>query len=218
MVTFVSRGSSCGDIVAWMHVRTDSLDEEIGTTVDATMELANLLAGHGVEPAVVPANEVALTALPEQLRAVLVEHDFLRAERATSEEVGALADRLVSIGRIVRSLPGSDLAPAVAALNGQLEACAIAPSLSAHDGFALHIHWTGPNTPFAHQVAVDLLMALAQTLCDHGTGRFGRCAADDCERVFYDTTKNRSRRFCSDPRCASRTHTAAHRARQAADG
>ncbi|MEO6571207.1 MAG: CGNR zinc finger domain-containing protein [Ilumatobacteraceae bacterium] len=31
--------------------------------------------------------------------------------------------------------------------------------------------------------------------------------------MFYDATKNRSRRFCSDPRCASRTHTAAHRAR-----
>ena len=75
------------------------------------------------------------------------------------------------IGRIVRSLPGAELGDAVASVNTQLEAAAIAPSLSAHDGFALHIHWTGPSTPFAHQVAVDLLMALAQTLCDHGTDR-----------------------------------------------
>lgn len=191
-----------------MHVRADSIDDEIRLTVDAAVELANITAG---EP--LPEHE----GLPEleRLRAVLVEFDFLRARGATDAELGALADRLVPVGRLVRSLPEVELADAVEAINAQLEAAAIAPSLSAHDGFALHIHWTGPSTPFAHQVAVDLLMALAQTVCDHGTARFGRCAAGDCDRVFHDTTKNHSRRFCTDPRCASRTHTAAHRARHA---
>jgi len=193
-----------------MHVRADSIDDEIRLTVDAAVELANISAG---EP--LPEHE----SLPdlERLRAVLVEYEFLRARGATDGELGAFADRLVPVGRVVRSLPDVDLSAAVEAINAQLEAAAIAPSLSAHDGFALHIHWTGPSTPFAHQVAVDLLMALAQTLCDHGTERFGRCAAEECERVFHDTTKNHSRRFCTDPRCASRTHTAAHRARQSAD-
>ena len=37
-----------------------------------------------------------------------------------------------------------------------------------------------------------------------------------CDHLFYDATRNGSRRFCSDPRCASRTHTADHRARQRA--
>ena len=193
-----------------MHVRADSIDDEIRLTVDAAVELANISAG---EP--LPEHE----SLPdlERLRAVLVDYEFLRARGATDAELGAFADRLVSVGRLVRSLPDVDLSDAVEAINAQLEAAAIAPSLSAHDGFALHIHWTGPRTPFAHQVAVDLLMALAQTLCDHGTERFGRCAAEECERVFHDTTKNHSRRFCTDPRCASRTHTAAHRARQSVD-
>ncbi|MEQ9161834.1 MAG: CGNR zinc finger domain-containing protein [Ilumatobacter fluminis] len=185
-----------------MHVRANSIDDEIRLTVDAAVELANISAG---EP--LPDHE-ALSEL-ERLRAVLVEFEFLRARGATDAELGAFADRLVSVGRLVRSLPDIDLSSAVDALNAQLEAAAIAPSLSAHDGFALHIHWTGPSTPFAHQVAVDLLMALAQAVCDHGTDRFGRCAADDCDRVFHDTTKNHSRRFCTDPRCASRTHTAA---------
>lgn len=194
-----------------MYVRTDSIDEEIGTTVDAAVELSNVLAGHPVAGPETPAGRL------EQLRQILADHEFMRVHSATAEEMAALGDRLVSIGRIVRSLPAADLETAVTAVNGQLEACAIAPSLSSHDGFPLHIHWTGPSTPFAHQVAVDLLMAVAQTLCDHGTARFGRCAADECERVFYDTTKNRSRRFCADPRCASRTHTAAHRARQGGD-
>ena len=187
-----------------MHVNADSLDEEIRVTVDAAMEVANAIDDD--EPNLV-----------DLLRGVLVAHDFVRAVSATGAEMLAFADRCVPLARVVRSLPQAELADAVIRVNSSLEASAIAPSLSAHDGFALHIHWTSPTTPFPHQVAVDMLMALAQTLCDHGVSRFGRCAADDCDHVFYDSTKNRSRRFCSDPRCASRTHTAAHRARLASE-
>jgi predicted RNA-binding Zn ribbon-like protein len=194
-----------------MHVNADSLEAEVRLTVDAATELANVLDGE-------PLPDIEHLDRAAQLRRVLVDHDFLRAHNASEAELSSLADRLLSVARLVRSLPGAALPDAVAAVNAELEAAAIAPSLSAHDGFPLHIHWTAPNTPFAHQVAVDVLMAVAQALCDDGTERFGRCVADDCRRVFYDTTKNRSRRFCTDPRCASRTHTAAHRARQAAEG
>lgn len=201
-----------------MHVNADSLEAEVRLTVDAATELANVLAG---EPLPGAGGDDGREAGAEtdtlgRLRRVLADHDFLRARDASEAELSAFADRMRSVARLVRALPGAPLPNAVAAVNAELEAAAIAPSLSAHDGFPLHIHWTAPNTPFAHQVVVDLLMAIAQTLCDHGTERFGRCAAGDCDRVFYDSTKNRSRRFCADPRCASRTHTAAHRARQAA--
>jgi predicted RNA-binding Zn ribbon-like protein len=208
-VTSVSARDIVGITLSSMHVNADSLDAEVRLTVDAATELANVIGGE-------PLPDIEHLDRPSQLRRVLVDHDFRRACDATDAEMSALADRLLSLARLVRSLPGTSLPDAVSAVNAELEAAAIAPSLSAHDGFPLHIHWTAPNTPFAHQVAVDLLMAIAQTLCDDGTERFGRCAADDCARVFYDATKNRSRRFCTDPRCASRTHTAAHRARQAA--
>ena len=191
-------------------MRADSLADEVRVTVDAVTELANVVAGE-------PLPELEQLDRRGQLRSVLIAHDFVRARDAADAEVDAFADRMVPLARLVRSLPGGTLSDVVDAVNAQLEAAAIAPSLSSHDGFALHIHWTPPTTPFAHQVVVDLLMAVAQTLCDDGTARFGRCAADDCDRVFYDATKNRSRRFCADPRCASRTHTAAHRARQAAE-
>lgn len=193
-----------------MHVHADSLADEVRVTVDAATELANVMSGW-------PLPELTDLEPREQVRRVLVDHEFVRAGAATADELDAVSDRLLPLTRLVRSLPGAELREVVDAVNAQLEAAAIAPSLSSHDGYALHIHWTAPSTPFAHQVAVDLLMAVAQTLCDHGTQRFGRCAADDCERVFYDATKNRSRRFCTDPRCASRTHTAAHRARQSTE-
>ncbi|MEM9042935.1 MAG: CGNR zinc finger domain-containing protein [Actinomycetota bacterium] len=186
-----------------MFVNSDNLEAEIRITTDATVELANALAQDDD------------TALTETLRLILVQHDFIRAASATTDELSELVDRFAPLARLVQSLPDLELGAAVAAVNRQLRTCAISPSLTAHDGAALHIHWTGTEAPFAHRIVVDGLMALAQVLCDHGMARFGRCAAVGCERVFHDTTKNRSRRFCSDPRCASRTHTAAHRARTA---
>jgi len=84
----------------------------------------------------------------------------------------------------------------------------------AHDGAGPHLHWTPTTATFDQQVVADVLMALAHELCDNGTNRFGRCAASGCDDLFYDGTRNRSRRFCDDPKCASRTHTAQHRARR----
>ena len=113
-------------------------------------------------------------------------------------------------------LPGCRAGADVAWINAQLAGIHITPSLTAHDGADLHIHWTPTSATFDDQVVADFLMALAQEICDHGTSRFGTCAASDCEHLFYDVTRNGSRRFCADPRCASRTHTADHRARRRA--
>lgn len=216
----MSCGSRSGTLDG-VHVHPESLDIELRVTVEAAMELANAVADRpprdeSSERDEAPAGDDDAAQLASALRRILVAHDFVRAQTATDAELAELADRAVVLARLVERLPEGDLADVVEQINQQLQSSAIAPSLSAHDGFALHIHWTGASTPFAHQIAVDVLMALAQTLCDDGLDRFGRCAADGCDRVFYDTTRNHSRRFCADPRCASRTHTAAHRSRRAA--
>ena len=112
------------------------------------------------------------------------------------------------------SLPDTAVDDTVEWVNAEIAALSIAPSAVTHDGAPLHIHWTPTSASFDDQVMADILMALAQELCDHGTKRFGRCAASDCDHLYYDATRNGSRRFCSNPRCASRTHTADHRARQ----
>jgi len=48
---------------------------------------------------------------------------------------------------------------------------------------------------------------------DAGWTRLGLCAAEDCQDVFVDTSRNSSRRFCSET-CASRAGVAAYRSRQ----
>lgn len=182
-----------------VHVRPDSTDEDIDVTIDAGVELANAIAA---------------AARPAEVRVILTERTFMKAPAATDTEIDDVVRRFAPVAAIIETLPDAELDLTVARINQELAASNVAPSLVAHDGTPLHIHWTTPQATFSHQVTVDVLMALGQALCQHGIARFGRCSAEWCDRLFYDTTRNRSRRFCSDPRCASRTHTARHRARR----
>ena len=149
------------------------------------------------------------------LREILRSAGFSRAQEASQASIDRLDHRFQDgLADLLRSLADLDADVAAGRVSEELTELHVAPSIVDHDGVGPHIHWTPPTALFDDQVITDVLMALAQELCDHGTDRFGRCAADRCDRLYYDTTRNGSRRFCSDPRCASRTHTADHRARQ----
>lgn len=148
------------------------------------------------------------------VREVLSRHRFGRAASASQSSIARLEVALAELAPLVDQLPGADVERAAELVNEQLTELPIAPSVVDHDEVGPHLHWTPNTATFDTQVMADLLMALAQELVDDGTSRFGRCGADDCGRLFYDGTRNRSRRFCADPRCASRTHTAEHRARR----
>lgn len=178
---------------------TSGHDTEIRLTLEAAVDLINAL-GDGAGPA--------------DIRELLHQHDFTRAAAASDAAIRRVFDTLTSMAPMLRTLPDREPTPIVEWINGQLATIDITPWLTAHDGAGLHIHWTSSSALFDQQVVADVLMALAQDVCDNGTSRFGRCAATDCDHLFYDATRNGSRRFCADPRCASRTHTADHRKRQ----
>lgn len=147
-------------------------------------------------------------------RAVLAGAGFSRAAEASVAAMTRVRDRIESLIPFLVELPDLDTDEAAARVSAELTEIPFAPLIVDHGGIGHHIHWTPPTAKFDDQVMADMLMALAEEICDNGTIRFGRCGADDCERLFYDATRNRSKRFCSDPRCASRTHTADHRARK----
>jgi predicted RNA-binding Zn ribbon-like protein len=176
---------------------TSGHDTEIRLTLEAAVVLLNAIADDDVDA-----------------RVLLDKHGFLRAEQASEASVSRVEKRMRSLLPEFLSLPGADADDTTAWVNVELAAIDIAPSLTVHDEAPLHIHWTPASAAFDDQVIADVLMALAQEVCDHGTDRFGICAATDCKHLFYDSTRNGSRKFCTDPRCASRTHTADHRARQ----
>lgn len=62
-------------------------------------------------------------------------------------------------------------------------------------------------------LAARATLGLAALFAETGRSRFGNCSAGDCRDVFIDTSRNRSRRYCSDS-CSSRTNVAAFRARK----
>lgn len=59
-----------------------------------------------------------------------------------------------------------------------------------------------------------LLIAIIQANADNTWERLKLCVAGDCLLAFYDTSKNRSRRWCSMGECGNRQKTRRYRARQ----
>ncbi len=58
-----------------------------------------------------------------------------------------------------------------------------------------------------------LLVAIAESQADGNWARLKLCPADDCLLAFYDTSKNRSRHWCSMNDCGNRQKTRNYRAR-----
>lgn len=172
-------------------------EEEIKLTIDAAFEFANALLDDDLD-----------------VRALLVSTGFSGTETASDAAMRRVGQRCRDLLDFLIALPDAGVDDAVDRINSELAELPIQPAIVDHDGAGHHIHWTPQSARFDDKVLADILMALAHEVCDNGTIRFGRCAADDCDHLFYDATRNRSRRFCSDPRCASRTHTADHRARK----
>ncbi len=88
------------------------------------------------------------------------------------------------------------------------------PYATDHDG-ELHLHYARPDSPALEQLATTVAMGLSQVVVQHGWQRLGVCSAEGCDNVYVDTSRNASRRYCSNT-CASRSTVAAYRARRKA--
>ncbi len=88
------------------------------------------------------------------------------------------------------------------------------PYATDHDG-ELHLHYAAAEAPVLEQLTTTVAMGLSQVVAQHGWQRLGVCSAEGCEDVYVDTSRNASRRYCSNT-CASRSTVAAYRARRKA--
>jgi predicted RNA-binding Zn ribbon-like protein len=117
---------------------------------------------------------------------------------------------------VFAAVDGDDVDAAANRLNDLLAAHPANPHLAKEDG-RWHLH---------HHPADTALVPMWTSICAEGTARvvgkgdaerLGTCAAADCDRVFVDTSRNGSRRFCSTT-CQNRAKTAAFRARRSTAG
>lgn len=153
----------------------------------------------------------------ERLATVADLDEYVRSWRWTGrharndaelEQVRALRPRL-------RAVWEADEAGAVEIVNALLREFHALPQLAEHDGLGWHIHATGYDAPLAERMAVEAAMAFVDVVRAGDLDRLRTCAAEDCDDVIVDLSRNRSRRFC-ERGCGNRANVAAYRARQAA--
>jgi predicted RNA-binding Zn ribbon-like protein len=114
---------------------------------------------------------------------------------------------------MVRGVAVADSQDAVLArLNELLAVARPRPYATDHDG-ELHLHYARPDAPVLEQLTTTVAMGISQVVVQHGWQRLGVCSAEGCDDVYVDTSRNASRRYCSNT-CASRSTVAAYRARQ----
>jgi predicted RNA-binding Zn ribbon-like protein len=129
---------------------------------------------------------------------------------AELEAVQALRPRLRQVWYL-------DKDGAVEFVNRLLREASALPQLVKHDEWDYHLHATSPDQPLADRMAVEAAMAFVDVIRTDELDRLRVCAADDCENVLIDLSKNRSRRFC-EKGCGNRANVAAYRARRRASG
>jgi predicted RNA-binding Zn ribbon-like protein len=101
----------------------------------------------------------------------------------------------------------------VAVVNRVLADRRALPQLVKHDEWDYHVHATAPDAPLADRMAVEAAMAVADVIRIDELGRLRICGGEDCQDVYVDLSKNRSRRFCGIT-CGNRANVAAYRARR----
>jgi len=122
--------------------------------------------------------------------------------RADLEAVRALREPL-------RQLLTAERDEAVPLVNAILAEHRALPQLLRHDALDWHLHAVELTAPFATRVAVETALAMVDVIRSNEMSRLGICAADDCDDVALDLSRNRSRRFCSTA-CGNREAVAAY--------
>ncbi|WP_111767937.1 CGNR zinc finger domain-containing protein [Nakamurella deserti] len=131
-------------------------------------------------------------------------------DEAELRQVRALRPRLRALWS------DGDVDRVAGAVNELLAQAEARPFLSRHGGWPWHLHLTPSEAPLASRITAEAAMAFADLIRVDALDRLGRCAAEDCDAVLVDLTRNRSRRFCDTGNCGNRQHVKAYRARRAA--
>ncbi|WP_245528919.1 CGNR zinc finger domain-containing protein [Beutenbergia cavernae] len=112
---------------------------------------------------------------------------------------------------IFEAVADEDYDEAARRTNALLTWCRPAPRLdNAGDGWHMHFH--GPTDELGDGWAAGCAAALTMAIGSRHAGRLGVCEAPRCDRVYVDSSKNGTRRFCG-VTCQNRVKNAQHRAR-----
>lgn len=150
---------------------------------------------------------------PGWLPDFLAAHDGWFTEGTAPELSGRESRAVAATAGLVREVAlATSQAEVIERLNALLALAAPRPYATDHDG-ELHLHYAAADAGALDQLTTTVAMGLSQVVVQHGWQRLGVCAAEGCGNVYVDTSRNASRRYCSNT-CSSRSTVAAYRARQ----
>jgi hypothetical protein len=150
---------------------------------------------------------------PAWVRTFLDVHHEWFTDGTTTELTAPEDESVARTSDLVRDVALATSQPEVMTrLNALLALASPRPYATDHDG-ELHLHFAGPDADAVEQLTTTVAMGLSQVVVTHGWQRLGVCSAEGCGNVYVDTSRNASRRYCSNT-CASRSTVAAYRARQ----
>lgn len=132
------------------------------------------------------------------------------AQPPKASELEAIHDLRTSLRMVMLSPDDSTASHHV---NRILSDYGAVPRVSMHSGEP-HLHFEPINGTMTSWLGTTTAMGLAAVIVENGVDRFGACGSSDCDDVFVDTSRNRSRRHCSTT-CSTREAVAAHRKRKA---
>jgi predicted RNA-binding Zn ribbon-like protein len=127
-----------------------------------------------------------------------------------AEQLAATARRMRSVFEAVDT---GRVDHAAEVLNEMLRATGARPQLDRVGDEPWQLHFHGSDDSLAIGWSAGCATALAIAIGSDLAGRLGVCAADRCDRVYVDTTRNAARQFCSTA-CQDRTKASAYRARR----
>ncbi|WP_461164213.1 CGNR zinc finger domain-containing protein [Arthrobacter sp. R4-81] len=148
----------------------------------------------------------------EQLDAFLEAEGFSGSRTRDGAELASIHSLRTELAEVWEA----DENAAVATVNRLLRDAKALPQLIKHDGWDWHLHATTREAPLSDRMSTEAAMALVDIIRSKEMDRMLVCAAEDCDAVVLDLSRNRSKRYCDTGNCANRAHVAAYRARQAA--
>jgi predicted RNA-binding Zn ribbon-like protein len=128
------------------------------------------------------------------------------------EEAASLCFVAAELRKVFIAVEEGRVDDAAGLVNKMLASTGAQPALERHDGEPWHLHFHAADKSLVNGWAAGCATGLAVVLGGELYDRLGVCTAPRCDRVYVDTSRNGTRRYCSTS-CQNRVKTAAFRAR-----
>lgn len=130
----------------------------------------------------------------------------------TAAEAAGFRPVAGALRQVFEAHAAGDSDAAARQVNAMLAQTGARPLLRRHDGEDWHLHFPGGQDTLVQGWAAGCATGLAVVLGSGVGWRLGICSAPRCDRVFVDSSRNGTRRFCSTA-CQNRVKAAAFRAK-----